>query len=129
MAYYKKEKQTIITTADKNMRGDKIRVTRVEREDRGRVYVDVRELYTDEDGELRYTTRGVRMESEIATEVIIAMIRALGEDTVQDILMEMQEEIGENNNEEAESDIEPKEDGDTKNNREGNGSIEVEDTK
>lgn len=76
----------VIDTFDKNSRGDKIRVSKVTNQGKNTVKVDVREMYTDLSGELQYGKVGIRLDSEIASDVIVAMLKALGQDTLQDIL-------------------------------------------
>ncbi|MEM4385387.1 MAG: hypothetical protein QXD03_02430 [Candidatus Anstonellales archaeon] len=86
---YRNEKSVVIATFDKNKRGDKIRVTKVENEKTGDIQVDVRYMYTDDNGELQYTQKGVRIGSELAVDIIKAMIEALGEEVKQDLIMEL----------------------------------------
>lgn len=90
------EVQEVISTLDKNKRGDKIRVTKIINSKYGYVSVDVRNMYTTEDGDVRPTTRGIRFNSEMAPDVIMAMLEALGQDTVQDLLTKVKE-LGETN--------------------------------
>lgn len=83
---YKKEKQEVIATLEKNRRGDMIRITKIENENYG-TFVDIREMYTDDMEELRYTKKGLRFNSEMGLPVIMAIIDALGDDVIQDVLM------------------------------------------
>jgi hypothetical protein len=88
LAYnFKDEIQEIIGIFDKNSRGDKIRVTRIIKEKSNTIYVDVRNMYTDQDGEIRPTQKGIRLNSEIAVDVICAMLEALGDEAIQDVLL------------------------------------------
>lgn len=79
------EVQTVITTVDRNNRGEKIRVTKIEKERNNTTFLDIRTMYTTEDGEIRPTTRGVRMNMEIAHEIVAAMVEALGDDGKEDL--------------------------------------------
>lgn len=79
------EVQTVITTVDRNNRGEKIRVTKIEKERNNTTFLDIRTMYTTEDGEIRPTTRGVRMNMEIAHEIVAAMVEALGDEGKEDL--------------------------------------------
>ena len=79
------EVQTVITTVDRNNRGEKIRVTKIEKESNNTTFLDIRTMYTTEDGEIRPTTRGVRMNMEIAHEIVAAMVEALGDEGKEDL--------------------------------------------
>lgn len=88
LAYNSKDEiQEIIGIFDKNSRGDKIRVTRIIKKKSNTIYVDVRNMYTDQDGEIRPTQKGIRLNSEIAVDVICAMLEALGYEAIQDVLL------------------------------------------
>lgn len=81
MAYGRSnEVQNVIATFDKNQRGDKIRVSRIDKTNYDSSFIDIRNMYTDEEGELRYTSRGVRFNSEIALDIILALVESLSED-------------------------------------------------
>lgn len=79
------EVQTVITTVDRNNRGEKIRVTKIEKESNNTTFLDIRTMYTTEDGEIRPTTKGVRMNMEIAHEIVAAMVEALGDEGKEDL--------------------------------------------
>ena len=65
MAYNVKEKQIELITVPKNNRGDFIRAARIVPEDETKQQsVDIRNLYTNSDGELTMTQKGVRIASE-----------------------------------------------------------------
>lgn len=88
LAYNSKDEiQEIIGIFDKNSRGDKIRVTRIIKKKSNTIYVDVRNMYTDQDGEIRPTQKGIRLNSEIAVDIICAMLEALGDEAIQDVLL------------------------------------------
>ena len=80
------EVENITGTFEKNKRGDKIRVRGITKKDNPEIALDVREMYTNSDGELRYNSKGIRVKSELASDVIIAMMEASGEDVIQDVL-------------------------------------------
>ena len=94
MAYNSQnETQKEIAVVDKNTRGDKIRVARIEKVGKTQttVSVDVRTMYTADDGEVRPTQRGIRIDSETAPDIILAMIKALGEDARQQIIADIED--------------------------------------
>ena len=88
------EIQTVLGTFEKNQRGDKIRVSKIENKKYNSLHIDVRNMYTATDGEARYSpkTGGVRLNAEMASEVIVAMLMALDLTEVQDIFEQVQKE-------------------------------------
>lgn len=52
--------------------------------------IDIREMYTDESGEVRFTSRGVRVKEEQYKEVFGAILRALE----PEVIAELREELG-----------------------------------
>jgi len=80
--------QEVIKTIDKGSRGEKIRISRITSNPKNgnkSVSVDIRNMYTDDNGEIKPTTKGLRLKSEMAAEVIVAMVEALGEDVKLDL--------------------------------------------
>ena len=88
------ETQTVLCTVDKNLKGDKIRVSVIKNTKFNKTSIDVRNMYTAEDGEPRYSSKmgGVRMNAEMAPDVIAAMLMALDLNEIQDIFARVQEE-------------------------------------
>lgn len=78
MAYdFSKEIQEVVEDFEKGK--GTVRVTRIVNSDSGEEYIDVRNMYTDASGEIKPTSKGVRLDKELAKEVIVAMIKGLGE--------------------------------------------------
>ena len=90
MAYKSKDKQEIIAQVQKNSRGEYIQVSKIIPENGKASSVDVRLMYTADDDEIKPTTKGVRLNSEIAGEVIVAMMKALDTEALMDIQSEME---------------------------------------
>lgn len=86
------EIKEVIATFDKNKRGDKIRVTKVSQKESNKVSIDVRTMYTADDLEIKPTTKGIRIDSEMAADVIVAMLKALGQDIIQDVMAALDSE-------------------------------------
>ena len=102
MAYKSKEtNDTIIADIQKNNRGDYIRVTRIEGKDD--YSVDVRNMYTNNDGEICFTQKGVRMNSENVVEVVVAMLKALNDEDFESVLNAFSND-DEDSNEDADED-------------------------
>lgn len=99
MAYdSSKETQVDVILIKKNNRGDYIRVSRIEPEDKKKLpSIDIRNMYTTDDDEVRPTQKGVRINSEIVPEVFLAMLRAMRYEEVASIREEterlMQEKL------------------------------------
>lgn len=90
MAYKTNDKQEIIARVQKNSRGEYIQVSKIIPENGKASSVDVRLMYTADDDEIKPTTKGVRLNSEIAGEVIVAMMKALDTEALIDIQDEME---------------------------------------
>lgn len=71
---------------DKNSRGDKVAVTKITNKKTGNVAYDIRNMYTNDDDEIKPTTKGIRLNSELVVEVVKSLLNGLGEDERQDLL-------------------------------------------
>ena len=73
----------------KNNRGDYIRVAQIKNTSSGAESMDVRNFYTNDEDEVCPTSRGIRISSDFAFDVIKAMINILESNE----LMDLQDEI------------------------------------
>ena len=83
---------------DKNSRGDKVAVTKITNKKTGNVAYDIRNMYTNDENEIKHTTKGIRLNSELVVEVVKSLLNGLGEDERQDLLQildDVDEEIDE----------------------------------
>lgn len=78
------EVSEVVGLFDKNSK-DKIQIRHIKNTKSKKEYIDIRQMYTEDD-ELKYTKKGIRLDSELCPDVIVSMLRALGEDRIQDIL-------------------------------------------
>jgi hypothetical protein len=76
---------------DKNGRGDTIRVARVANE-KGDEYLDIRNYYTNDDGERCPTQKGVRFNTEISVDVVTALLEAMTADEFNEVMTNFSEE-------------------------------------
>lgn len=86
MAYVYKEKgeRTNVATIEKNNRGEYFKVDKIVEEGKGN-QIDVRAYYTDSDtGEVRPTSKGIRIKSELTADILIAMYNAMDEESKQE---------------------------------------------
>ena len=70
----------------KNARGEFIAVTKIEYTDKDAVQFDIRNMYTGDDDELKFTAKGVRMNDEIAFDVVKSMVLGLSEEQRLDLM-------------------------------------------
>ena len=76
-------KQTIHAMLDKNSRGDYIQVSSVE----GTMWaMDIRQMYTAADGEIRPTTKGVRVNEELVVDLLVECVNALPSDLYEELM-------------------------------------------
>ena len=90
---YNNNTQTEIASIPRNLRGDAIKVSKIE-DAKGNIAVDIRNYYTAEDGELRPTQKGVRFNDELGAEVILAMIQAVSLETAIDLQDKLEGMLG-----------------------------------
>lgn len=76
---------------DKNDRGDKVSVTKITTKDTNKISFDIRNMYTTADDELRFTQKGVRLNSEMTVDVVKALLKGLDESEVMDVLNALEE--------------------------------------
>lgn len=69
----------------KNNRGEVIRISTADEKSGGKS-IDVRQYYTDDAGELMPTKKGVRINSEIAPEVVYMMFKGLDDAAKEDFI-------------------------------------------
>lgn len=84
----------------KNNRGDFIVASKITNKNTGAVSIDIRQNYTDDDGELRLTRKGVRLNAELLPDLVRGLVRALEENEVMDLGDELAALLADNNDEE-----------------------------
>jgi hypothetical protein len=80
-------------TIDKNNRGDKIIVAEVTTKTSGNTYLDIRQFFTNDDDQVMPTKKGIRFNTEIAPEIILAMAKSLQIDEMEDLRDKLDELI------------------------------------
>lgn len=76
MADYGRELKSAIVKEDKSR---PVKISVIEQHDR--VWLDIRYMYHNKDGELQYTSKGIRLETDDGTaEEALAAAQALGEE-------------------------------------------------
>lgn len=73
------EERTELAVVNKNDRGEKIVITKIVNKSTGAMSLDLRNYYTDADGVLRPTQKGIRVRDEIVYEVVKGCLGALDE--------------------------------------------------
>lgn len=92
MAYNKDNYESeVILDVEKNRRGDHIIVSKVTTKSTGSVAVDVRNCYTNDAGEVISTSKGIRMNTELAPDIIVAMAKTLEITDIEDIIDKLSE--------------------------------------
>lgn len=93
MAYSAKEKQNEIGLVRKNSRGEYIRVARIIPEDSRKLEsLDIRLMYTAEDGSVRPTTKGIRVNSELLPEVVSLIIKGMSHEELAELEVMLSDE-------------------------------------
>lgn len=93
----------------KNNRGDFIVASKITNKNTGAVSIDIRQNYTNDEGELRLTQKGVRLNAELLPDLVRGLVKALEENEVMDLGDELAELLADSDDEDAddeEGDIE-----------------------
>jgi hypothetical protein len=93
MAYKSTAETKEVLRLEKNDRGEYIVISSISEKEGGST-VDVRQYYTDKEGEVRPTQKGVRFNSEQSTEVVFAMVKAMDDGAREDFFNKLSEEYG-----------------------------------
>lgn len=85
MAYNaQNETREELAVIEKNSRGDCVAVSKITKDDK--VSYDIRNMYTDDNDELRYTSKGVRMSDDMTKEVVLAILKSLSQEDLEEVL-------------------------------------------
>lgn len=81
---FKKFDEKVIFSHELNSRGDHLNITDLRAPD-GDYRIDIRQMYTGDDGELHHTSKGVRFSREILIDVMTSLIDTMDEDEIEAI--------------------------------------------
>ena len=79
------EVQEELVRLQKNQRGDYLVVKKVTNKNSGNVSVDVRNYYTNDEGEVMPTSKGIRINTEMLLETMMAMAKCLESVEIEDL--------------------------------------------
>ena len=94
------ETKEVLAEIQKNNRGDFIVASKITNKNTGAVSIDIRQNYTNDEGELRVTQKGVRLNAELLPDLVRSLVKALEENEVMDLGDELAALLADNNNEE-----------------------------
>lgn len=94
------ETKEVLAEIQKNNRGDFIVASKITNKNTGAVSIDIRQNYTNDEGELRVTQKGVRLNAELLPDLVKGLVRALEENEVMDLGDELADLLADNNEEE-----------------------------
>lgn len=81
--------QTVHALLDKNSRGDYIQVSTIE----GKMWaIDIRQMYTTAEDEVKPTTKGVRVNEELVVDLLVECIKALPADIYEELMERLDNE-------------------------------------
>lgn len=79
-------KQTLVDI-EKNKRGDFIRVSKVtKKNNESDISYDIRNMYTTDEGEPGFTSKGIRVKNEMIPEIFNAILTDLDDDTFNKVV-------------------------------------------
>lgn len=108
MAYNTNEKRVTVGEIKKNNMGEYIKVDSIEGKNGNSV--DVRTYFTNEDGQILPTKKGVRVNSEQSVDLVKFIVMAMDEAARMDVLSAVQELVDEETETESDSDDSEKSD-------------------
>lgn len=80
-----------LAVLDKNERGDKVMVTRVDYKDKDRASTfDIRAAYTKEDGSVCPTAKGIRISTDMTIDIIVALVKGMDESSRDDLMEKLE---------------------------------------
>lgn len=94
------ETKEVLAEIQKNNRGDFIVASKITNKNTGAVSIDIRQNYTNDEGELRVTQKGVRLNAELLPDLVKGLVKALEENEVMDLGDELAALLADNNEEE-----------------------------
>lgn len=71
------EERKELAKVQKNSRGEYIVAAEITNKNTGNVSIDIRQFYTDDNDELKPTSKGVRFSAEMLGEVVAGLVQAL----------------------------------------------------
>lgn len=99
------EERDTLVSLKKGNRGDMVIANKITNKNTGSVSVDIRQYYTNDEGEVLPTSKGVRFNSENLKEFIKGLVQALESDEVLDLADELSEMTDEDYIDEEEDDL------------------------
>ena len=86
--------QTVHAVLDKDSRGNYVQVSTIESDNaRGSSWaMDIRMMYTNADGEIKPTTKGVRANDELIVDLLVECVKALPEDLYEELMERVADE-------------------------------------
>ena len=85
------EERTELANIQKNNRGDHIVVTQIRNKNTGNESVDIRNYYTDDEGELKPTSKGIRFSAELTSDIVRAIFKSMHPIEVADVFSDFKE--------------------------------------
>lgn len=103
---YENEERKDLAVIKKNNRGDYVVVAKITNKNSGNVSLDIRQFYTDDSDHVIPTKKGIRLNTELAMEVIKAMVKVLEADELMDLQEELNNLVNGSDDEEEDSEEE-----------------------
>ena len=97
------ETKEVLAEIQKNNRGDFIVASKITNKNTGAVSIDIRQNYTNDEGELSLTRKGVRFNAELLPDLVKGLVKALEENEVMDLGDELAALLADNNEEEEDT--------------------------
>lgn len=95
MAYNaSKEERTQLVDIKKNERGEHIIATKIKNTTSGSVSLDIRQYYTNDNNDVLPTQKGVRVNSELALELVVGLLGVLEPNELYDLADKIEEMTG-----------------------------------
>lgn len=100
---YENEERKDLAVIKKNNRGDYVVVAKITNKNSGNVSLDIRQFYTDDSDQVIPTKKGIRLNTELAMDVIKAMVKVLEADELMDLQDELNNLVDGSDDEEEDS--------------------------
>ena len=75
-----------LAQVQKNSRGDYVIATKITNKTSGSVSIDIRQYYTNDSDEVKATSKGVRFNAELLSDMLTGLVKALEVDEMDDLV-------------------------------------------
>ena len=89
------EERTELSSIEKNKRGDRVVTTMIENKVSGAVAYDIRQAYTDDNDEIKFTSKGIRIKEEDIVDILSSIAFTFRKEQLIDLVNDLESALSE----------------------------------